>query len=336
MPTSYVPILKCKKGEQNALSQLTPGVKANIKPLLEIPFTDASTKYPMNEFIQSFWSTNPFFFYFLPEWYDESMECFAEFISLNVESLIANTAGTPVFDLSSLDYIEDWNSIKKNGIAIRLRNNELGEVTTILNPLFSSGKIARKETDLILDLQNISANDLFTTRSVLKTVLSELTNANEYHSIIIASASFPKPTPAMETDKIYCFERIEKQIHEFAIELAKDYNFNYIYSDYGTSDNEDVTFVLGMSPNFKIKYSTWEKYLYIKSYSLKKGGLDIQNVQRLTKLLVDSSYFFGAEYSWGDNSIDQIAKKQSLSPGNLTTWVSYSMNHHITLISKNL
>lgn len=336
MPTTYVPILKCKLGEQKALAQLESDVQEKIKPLLEIPYSSATTKRPINEIFHSFWQDKPFFFYFMPEWYDENMEQYSHFMSKEGTILINQTVGTPVIDLSSTDYIEDWNELTKNGIAIRLRNNELGEITTILNPLFESGKIARNNTDLILDLQHISGDDLFKTASVLKAVFSELNHAPEFNSIIIASTSFPKPTPAMENSKIYQFERIENEIHKLAQKLADEYSFHYIFSDYGITEIENIAFVLGMSPNFKIKYSSMKNYLYIKSYSLKRGGLDIQNVRKLAKLLVDSIDFSGSDFSWGDNCIYQLAEGVSLSPGNLTTWVSYSMNHHLTLITKNL
>lgn len=336
MNITYVPILKCKMGEQKALAQLTPDVQSQIKPLLVIPHSDATTKRPIHEIFQSFWPDKEFFFQFMPEWYDENMEQFPHLFENEAASLIHEASGTPVFDLSSIDYIENWNGLTKNGIAIRLRNNELGEITTILNPFMESGKIKKNETDLILDLQFFSPDDLFATTSVLKAVFSELNNASHYHSIIIASTSFPKPTQTMKNELIYRFDRMENKIHELALNLAAEYEFHYLFSDYGITDIEDIAFVLGMSPNFKIKYSSIEHYLYIKSYSLKRGGLDIQNVRKLSKLLVNDIEYSGPDYSWGDYNIYQIAEGLSLSPGNLTTWLSYSMNHHITLISKNL
>lgn len=336
MTNNYVPILKCKKGEQNALENLTDNIKNNIVPLIEIPYTETTSKKKTDEWITSFWEKRKFYFYFFPEWYEHNIDTFSNFVDNNISLMCNNTYGIPVLDLSYVTGIEDWSKISQNGIAIRLRNNEFGQIEEILNPLFNTGSLNRQKTDLIMDLQYVSLDDLFAKKAMLKAALSDLDNATDFQSIIISSASFPKQLPNMENEKIYRFNRVETEIHVLSKKLSERFGFNYIYSDYGPSDIEDTVFVPGMSPNFKIKYTTKNEYIYIKGYPLKKGGLDIGNVSKLSKILVNSKDFMGDSYSWGDNKIHQLATGQLTSPGNLTTWVGYIMNHHITFISQYL
>lgn len=336
MKRIYVPILKCKKGEQSALYNLTDSVKQQTVPLLEIPYSSATTKKSVNELINAFWSNRKFFFYFMPDWYDSRIEEVPTFFHSDTVSDCIKAQGIPVIDLSIINEINNINELTTNGIAIRIRNNEFGNIEDTLNPLFENNILDRKNTDLVLDLQYVSAEDLFAKSAVLKSVFADLDLASEYRSIIISSVSFPKTLSNMEAGKIYRFKRIENEIFALCLKLANRFNFNYCYSDYGPADIEDISFVIGMSPNFKIKYTVFDDFICIKGLSLKRGGLDIQNVQDLAKLLVNSDDFSGKDYSWGDEKIYALAQKESCSPGNLTTWVSYAMNHHITFITHQI
>lgn len=337
MDRMYVPILKCKKGEQSALLNLKEDVKDKIIPLMEIPYSSATTKKTIPELIESFWTGRKFFFYFMPEWYDNSLEELQDTLFNEIMTVVQNSKyAIPVIDLSVLSSFSGIDKILQNGVAIRLRNNEFGQIEDTLNPLFSNNILDRKNTDLVLDLQYVSEKDLFSKTAVLKSAFSDLDAAAEFRSIIISSVSFPKSISDLDVSQIYHFKRMEVDIFTLALKLEKRFGFKYFYSDYGPSDNEDVTFVIGMSPNFKIKYTTFEDFLCIKGLALKKGGLDISNVQQLAKILVDSSDFSGASYSWGDNKIYLLATKNYNSPGNLTTWVSYAMNHHITFITHQI
>lgn len=336
----YVPILKYKKGEQDALLNLAENIKDTIIPLIEIPISALnSTK---KKSIDYFWKDRKFFFYFTPEWYYDDITGNYDIDNAlkndDFKSMCENRMGIPVVDLSYLNITsaQKWRQFSDNGIGIRVRNNEYAIIESNLNPLFNSGYLDRQNTYLILDLQYCSADDLFAKTSVLKAAFSDLDCARDYRSIIISSVSFPKQLPPMESNKIYRFQRIETEIYTLAQKLSNRFGFKYTYSDYGPTDIEDVQFIVGMSPNFKIKYTTFENYVYIKGLSIKRGGLDIDKVQDICKILVDSSEFSGENYSWGDNKIYQLSQNALKSPGNLTNWVSYAMNHHITFISHQI
>ncbi|MPM20435.1 hypothetical protein SDC9_66865 [bioreactor metagenome] len=338
MNRQYVPIVKCKMGEQKALLNLDEQVKNNVIPLIEIPlFSQAMTKKgtTVEGLIASFWDKRKYFFYFMPDWYSD-FEDFNDFIEEKVKPLCSDSYAIPVIDLTLVDFVKNWSEISQNGIAIRLRNNEFGVIEEVLNPLFEDTILKRSQTHLIFDLQHVGENDLFSKVSVLKAAFSDLDKASEFCSIVISSVSFPKQFPSMESKKIYCFKRVETEIFATALKLSERFSFNYVYSDYGPSDIEENVFIVGMSPNFKIKYTAFDDYLYIKGIPIKRGGLDIENVRELAKILVDCSDFSGEDYSWGDKSIYDIALGTSASSGNLTTWVSYAMNHHITFITRQI
>lgn len=328
----YVPILKFKAGEQQAIKNLDTATSNEICPLFEIHKPKEGVN--LSEQVSACWDDRPFFFYPMPDWYEEC-EDISEWVNKPAGdfcSLCKNRNATPVLDLSMLDAISDWSFLPQQGLAIRVRNNEFAEVENMLDPVFSSSPLKRATTDLILDLQYAYQNDLFAKESVLKGTLPYIDGISEYRSIIISSCSFPEELPQMEVNRIYSFPRTESQIHAKALELAKRFHFTYVYSDYGPASLQEIQFVVGMTPNFKIKYSTYDKYVYIKGIPLKRGGLDVERIGNLCSTLVDSGDFCGEMFSWADSCIYQLAKGAAKNGGNLTTWVSYSMNHHITLI----
>lgn len=332
----YVPILKFKFGEQQALKNLNASISDVICPLFEIHRPKAGVN--INAQIAACWNNRPFFFYIMPDWYDDC-DGINELINNQEEifsSLCKDKNATPVLDLSMLDIITDWSFLPQQGIAVRVRNNEFADIESILNPIFSSSQLKRDTTDLIIDLQYTHPNDLFSKETILKAVIPYIEKISEYRAVIIASCAFPETLPDMDINRIYRFPRTEKEIHAKAKELSLRFNFNYVYSDYGPTNLQEIQFVVGMSPNFKIKYSTKDEYLYIKGISLKRGGLDIGNISALCSTLVNTSDFSGEDFSWADSLIFNLANGTAKSGGNLTTWVSYSMNHHITLISSIL
>lgn len=334
MNRQYVPIIKCKKGEQQALAKLSEDVKKSIIPFIEIPmFTPAMIKknITVENLISSFWADKKFFFSFLPEWYDGEEE-FNELIENQIKPMCSDKNAIPVIDLSLVDFIADWSILSQHGVGIRLRNNDFGSIEEILNPLFDETSLTRNQVHLIFDLTYINENDLYAKISVLKAAFSDLDRANEFSSIIIASASFPKPLPPTDIKKIYRFKRMETEIYALCLKLAHRFAFNYIYADYGPFDISNNGFVMGMSPSFKIRYTSFDDYLYIRGNQIKDGGLDIKNVRELADMLINSVDYCGNDYSWGDKKIFETATGVLSTPGNLTTWVSYTMNHHITFI----
>lgn len=332
----YVPILKFRAGEQQAIKNLDEAISDQICPLFEIHKPKDGVN--LSEQIAACWYDRPFFFYPTPDWYEE-YEDINEWVNIpdgDFCNICKNQSATPVLDLSMLDAISDWAFLPQQGVAIRIRNNEFAEVENMLNPVFSSSPLKRATTDLILDLQYAYQSDLFAKESVLKGTLPYIDGIGEYRSIIISSCSFPKELPQMEVNRIYPFPRTESQIHAKALDLTNRFHFTYVYSDYGCTNLEEIQFEKWMSPNFKIKYSTNDEYLFIKGLPTKHGGLDVARISTLCSTLVNSGKFCGDGFSWADTCIYQLATGTAKNGGNLTTWVSYSMNHHMTLICRIL
>jgi len=335
----YVPIMKWKRGEQGALFNLEESLKKSTIPLIEVPTHQKDIEKFSHE-VDKIWGARPYYFYLSQEWYeniedddaDDMEEAVLRIFSEHYATLDAKFA-IPVFDLTNNHAIRTWPSSNSPRMAIRITGNEFGLIDPELNHLLKDP--ARKnDTDLLLDLRIVDGDNIFAKQSVLKAALADIDNPADYRSIIIASNSFPSNFNGVEQEKLYEFGRNELEIHKTALRLAEKIGFNYVYSDYGPTDLSDTTFVIGMSPNFKIKYTGFDKYYFIKGIPIKRGGLDFAQVQKACKILyMNESVYMGDSFSWADSKIAEIANATEKVPtGNLTTWVAYSFNHHITFI----
>ena len=335
MSIKYVPILRWKRGEQQAIVQLNSKIRNQIMPLIEIPYTE-SARTKMKSSIDTILEDMPFYFYLAPEWYEDVDEGYYQQEAIQDKYLevfisLENKNAVPVFDLSNIDYLKIPEEIKNKAIAIRIQNDEF----FLIENIFPRLKLIPENTDIIIDLKHIDSDDLFSKISVIKAVMVDINRISDFRSIIISGGSFPQNLTSLQPNKIYTYPRREVDFYVKSKDLSEKFKFNYIYSDYGPSDLAPVEFVVGMVPNFKIRYTTNNEWLYIRGISIKKGGLDLNEVSSCCKTLVDSNYYSGQDYSWGDKKIYDIAFEKC-NAGNLTSWVSYCFNHHITLISNQI
>lgn len=341
MEVKYIPILRWKTGEKNCLERLSENTAKKTIPFIEVsPPSDSTSEEDaqkkLQKLINSFntsWNNKPFYLYLSQDWYiniDSTDQIFEIFD--NIYTGINHPEAIPAFDISDEVNISNAkNLIKKNGICLRVSGNDFEGLDKMLDKYVDSSWISPENTDLLLDLKYIG-KEIYPHKAALTTAISDIPNIANYRRIIVASCSFPADISGIPSNTIEEIVRHEVSIHDLCLKLQKTFSFNYVYSDYGPMNLNEVAFVLGMSPKFKIKYTTPDKYLVIKGLTVKKGGLDLPNIIPCCKQLVKHTEFSGANFSYGDKIISDIANGTSGKGGNLTNWVEYNFNHHITLI----
>lgn len=343
MSIKYIPILRWKAGEKNCLENLSSDVSSQIVPFVEVsPPTvspnddEAAAEKKLTKLFSSFntsWENKPFYLYLSDSWYTDADS--PEQISEIYEDLfrgINHSKAIPAFDIT--DEINISNTVAltaSNGVCLRVSGNSFELLSQSLSDYVEKSWITPQNTDLLIDLKYID-EDIYPKKAVLTTAISDIPNISDYRRIIIASCSFPKDVSNLRSDVVNEFKRHEVSIHKISLDLESKFGFNYVYADYGSMNLNETAFAPYMVPNFKIKYSTADKYLVVKGLSLKKGGLELANVMAGCRLLVDHPQFSGENFSYGDKIIATTANGTYTKSGNLTNWVGYSFNHHITLI----
>lgn len=325
---NYVPILKWKQGEQCALKELSEEIKNSIIPLIEI--TPDLNESKLLSTLKC-WEHRPLYFDVLPECYENDEEIYFRILKkLNPDYTI------PILSLSDdINILKSANSLSNLGIALRVSPSDseyIEDSLEVISKIFHPSYI-----DLILDMKHIDSTNYSEKYIVLKSILSDISNINEYRNIILSSSSLPDNLNSVERYELATIDRLDWSFWKRCIsKLNEKFNINLIYSDYCIDTPNYVAYIPGMSPLFKIKYTSDDSFIVLKGQTIKKGGLDSNNVAALCKTLVKSPYFKGKDFSWGDEYIFTHSDNSAKSYGNLTTWIKVGTNHHITFVIDQL
>lgn len=324
----YVPVLKAKQGEKDALSQLKQFTKESVRPLLEIPpeHMDSPPKLGINKF----WSNRVYYL-------DFPFETVSEGIDDSVfESWIINTSSEYKIPVVHLSYeasrIESMISISNNGLAIRLTLDEFFEddFTSDFNQILHS--IDPELTDIIIDAQAIGEADYRKQAASTTYCLQQINDLNLFRNVIVCSGSFPNKLD-IEKEQFLNIPKLELELFNI---VNKKIELPLIYGDYCVNHWAIFEFILGMQVSFNIRYTLYDSYLVYKGKTAKKGGFSYESVRFVCQKLVNRKEYLGKDHSWGDLMISDIADGTKGSGGNSTNWRSIGTNHHIETIIKQL
>ena len=104
------------------------------------------------------------------------------------------------------------------------------------------------------------------------------------------------------------------------------------YADYGVTKFTDHELDFSKMKNGilpKIKYTTFDSYIVLK------GKKSVRTYTDMSKEIIESDYYLGKDFSFGDLDIYKRGTKQS-GPGNNTQWVTINANHHISVVLEQL
>ena len=80
----------------------------------------------------------------------------------------------------------------------------------------------------------------------------------------------------------------------------------------------------------KIRYTANDRYI------VWKGSRNPQiNYHQLSIQVINSGYYYGAQFSFGDQNIDRVAQGNT-GVGNNTNWVTYACNHHLAVVLQQI
>ncbi|HIL58697.1 MAG TPA: hypothetical protein EYG39_12410, partial [Rhodothermales bacterium] len=208
-PMHYRPILKCKTGEFRALRELAPEVKANLTPILEIPFISDHDDDPPQPAaflrrrarkVEMNWGTE-----------DRIM------IDARMFNRTLNNGRHPLeyfgedLDEKGIDWIpvsgpdrDDEYHVavqecvvrNRRGAAIRLREEALTPVAADLAAILESEceayGVQPEEVDLILDYGAIPPNASNAVLGSTIAIMTVLPDPNSWRSITVAGTSYPE------------------------------------------------------------------------------------------------------------------------------------------------
>lgn len=352
----YVPIVRWKRGEQTALSELDQKIKNKMTPLIEIPpidwdFENECPKKTIDDHIKNLSSQ-------LKTSWNHSNTVFIDALQICVDDEELMTDGTHpleyIFDMLSKNEIEAipvtgkgrginyqkavYSIIQKynKGYAIRLIDEDFDDVDTVIEWFFKQFNNPLEEIDIIIDYKYIdSKTPVGRMAKLIAGSLLSLPYIDRWRTLTVSGTTFPESLAEIPTGQDGRIPRLEWLIYQrlFDTKLPRYPSFgDYIISnpEYAKIDPR----FMKMSAN--IRYTVDNEYLIFRGYSVtspKYGKW--KQTHGLCKRVVTHPKYCGKTYSYGDTYIYECSNGTT-GTGNAETWRSIGTNHHLTLVINEL
>ncbi len=354
MPTEirYVPGLKWRQGEYQALWRLGDSAKDQLKPLITIPpiefdFEERKDKKTPQDHLVTFpkryldkWKGRDSFIDFHESLHDAFMDDGVSIMrDLYDKTRLNGSLATAVTGLNrSQNYqtvIRSIHAESTEGLAFRVTLTDLmrSDFDYEINKLIEFHRTQLDRVDLILDL---GLPDSFVPYKVMASALvgrlTSILRLNELRSLIIVGSSIQiqgvKPPGAT-------LIRHEWKLFNEFLSLISDIKVP-IFGDYCTESpvfpNPPMDMRFVKAPG-KIIYTRSDEWDFVKGTALR--GNKVQMID-LCKRVANSSGFSGGNFSWGDKMISDTASGVEEPSGSPTIWKQVGFNHHMTFVIEQL
>ncbi|AFE57666.1 hypothetical protein Q7S_07110 [Rahnella aquatilis HX2] len=364
---SYVPILKTKRAEFSAISQLSQYVKSKFIPLFEIEpvaidpdlgTPDKSYNDHLNDFGRKLSTSCSAF----PVIYIDGILIEDQFISSGDLYPITNAigqaraAGLHIVPVSSptrnVNYLNEIDKLVQDEICLRLT------VTDLANPQLISRYVSRlnipyQNIDVVIDLRDSITDDNLQSgqsQTLAAGLINNLQYLNSFRRVILAGGSFPVDLSQISIG-VYSQPRLEWLLWQ-ALHTGSVLIRQVIYSDYGVQ-HPDYTRLATRFPSVSasVRYTGNDYFWVFRGKKANQYGYE-QYGAHSADIVVHSDYS-GPQFSTGDQDIYDYAQvyaqylhNQNQTPppnpssyykfGSAEVWRRIGQNHHITKVVDQL
>jgi len=347
----YVPSLRWRQGEYQALHRLSKEVKDRVVPFITVPpiefdFEEGREKKSIYDHVQPFasryegkWGQRPAWITLDASIVSQGMADGQSVFTYVFDELRArNSNAIPAVPLSSdSDVIKAVATIVERdgkGAAISLQLVDLmkPKPDERLARLVSELGVNLSDVDIAVDLGAPNFEPYEDFSRVLSTALERIGDLNVFRNLVVIGTAIPERLSG------YAKWGDEEVRHDwlFYEALTKQLSTGTRQPNYG-----DYTVV---HPSFtvmdmrKIKPSGKVVYTGPHKWAIHKGGAfrdDPAQMHDHCSAILASGTFYGPTYSFGDDFIAECAARRK-GPSNLTMWKQVAINHHITVVVRQL
>jgi hypothetical protein len=365
----YVPILKGKQGELNAVQKTSSKLVKHFTPLLEIPpippkyiegEDDPIPSKSIDAHVESVGEKFAIALAGLPSvfidgLYIESEDELSD--GASPTAAIFQTLRASKIDfipVVGLDRLEDYvDSVKLaadadgRGCCIRILESDLegiADLTPQVESLLKFLGVKPRDVDLLLDF-----GPRVPSKAALPYQIESLPQVKAWRSLIVAASSFPVDMSRISQNSIDEPER-EEWISWLSLRLRqKNLPRMPTYGDYAINHpviNEIDPRIISMSPN--IRYTAEMNYVIAKGQAIPRKRkkptreeeaarnklLPTEQYPKLAAKIKNHPSWRGAKFSWGDAFIDSCARKDCV--GSATDWRAVGTCHHIAAVVQQI
>ncbi len=348
--SQYVPVLKWRQGEYQALSRLTNTIKDSITPLIIIPpveydFEEKKLKKTTQEHVETFpkrlhskWGKKKA----LIDLHSSLEESAMDDGRLAVEYIFdelrkTSCAAIPVVKLSNKnEYMEAVKRIllaDQNGVCIRITLPELINVAALnmrLQMLTHNLDLVYAKIDLVIDLERPESFEPYTIFSkALTNNIKKIADIQKFRSFALVGTSLrltgvKRPGGELIRHEWHLYNQLVIDLHTIRIPTYGDYSIET--PDFSAIDMRKIR------PSGKIVYTSDDVWFVAKGPAFR--GNEYQMVEHC-KTIVNSVHWCGAKYSNGDLRINSTLLGTE-NTGNLSTWKQVGVSHHLVKVVEQL
>lgn len=350
---TYVPALRWRQGEYQALWRLSPEVKDRVMPLITIPpvefdFELWQSKKSIHEHVHPFCARYDAKWGKRPAWIaldtkiaegrmNDGSHVFDYVLNgLRLKEAIAIPALPIEADSNTMDAAARATTADSQGAAVLLRLEDLmsGNPRRAIENFAASLDIGYDELDVIVDLRagNFEPYNVFAT--ALTAALIRLGNLHEVRNFVLLGTAIPESFAklAKGSDEI---PRHDWLFFKTLLTAMPPGMRRPIYGDHTIVHPEFTAMDMR-----KVKAAGKIIYTTRNTWATRKGGAFRDNPAQMhahcEQVVSNPAFAFrGAGFSYGDKYIADCAAKAE-TPSNLSRWKDVGINHHITTVVDDL
>lgn len=344
----YVPVLKARKGELDALGALAPHVAAAVRPLLEVTPPPTGRKHPLThsqhlaevfEQVAVTWTSED------PIAIDlrllgsgprlDNGQTPWERTAVVLEPL--RVQPVPVLDLDEDPTLDGLPT--EGGLVLRLRSADIGLAYTAAgrsnledrrDALFSALNVQPNEVDLFLDRGDLTVAQPSAVGALGLSPLLRWARATDYRSISLAGTSAPLDVAESVGFGDLHAERLEWD----SWQLTQDEHPPVRYADYAGFPST-LPAGRGRTKHPALRYLLEERLLFMRREAERGSGLS--DFAHLCRELVRREEYRGDEHCAGCDTIRRVTTGDATpSGGGATAWRTISVTHHLTTVTEQL
>ncbi len=351
--TQYIPCLRWKLGEYQAVSQLPDTIKRVFTPIIEAPgkgydFATRKEKKTIDELLA------PFAKRVRNNW--GKLPCLVDLRLIKDTERMAN-GDAPVhfvFDelraldcqaipvtslLRDAEYQQEIKAVMvkdKNGICLRITIEQAAKSTfkAEVDSLLLTLEIQPAECDFILDLgaPNFAPLDGFV--KIIKDIVTKLPYLKNWRTFTLLGTSFPESMGSVKK-RGEIVPRYEWQLYKALVNALRKANLRLpAFGDYAINHPKELELDWRIvKPSATIRYTIDDRWYIVKGDNIRDYGY--QQYHELSQNVLTSRYYYGPTFSWGDDYIEACANKNAKT-GNPTKWIQVGTSHHIVKVTRDI
>lgn len=349
----YVPLLWGRMGELAALREATTDVRDGLTPLIELPpvawdwEAGAPTKTISDHIasvttrVAASWSSSPFFMD--AQWLPDAG-------SPGISSPIEHACGrlrasgmdpVPVSGPSrSLDYQRAAAVVVADrpatGACLRVEPGDFPDLAALGSGLLRAAGVLElppPALDLLIDLRELPVGLIGPMGLAIRTILESVPHVQDWRSVSVAGCGFPQNLSGVAADSVEIVPRSEWTLWN----SLRSHRVPRLpaFADYGIGHPEPPAEIdpriMRMSAN--LRYTSDNEWVVLKGRNTRAHGYE--QFRDLCREMRRRAEFRGADFSWGDDFIEQCAVGTG-SVGNATTWRQVGTSHHLAHVVDQL